>query len=233
MAGRAIPRTSFTPLQTWRHEARQKFLRPERLLPVHLQNQYDSLRYVHILMNARTNVHVLMNARARPQMRSAVGSLPSIGVHLAHSSFDTKDPFLTSKLSSSLWSPAYFPSQALLHPTKCLTRNNCLIDPWPNMLREARILQPGMVGILRNSHPTNVFESRRGETTTGALARNLPKWQEKLKQGLLPAITSQDGSCHCFWEAVPPRGPLHGLRESFSRPQIPEDPESLGTFSFP
>lgn len=137
---------------------------------------------------------------------------PSIAGHLVHSSFDTQYPFPTNKLSGSLWSLAFSPSQTLFHP-KCLIRNNCLIDlktPGPG---KHAFYTPGVVEIVRNSLQTDVFRNRRREAAPRAWARNLPKLRESQigtktrlhRWGVyMCAAASEKGCC---------RGPLHSLRE--------------------
>lgn len=59
---------------------------------------------VQCLENVHTHIHPRegMHPHATPQTHPALRPSPSTGGHLVHSSLDTKDPFSTDKLSSSL-----------------------------------------------------------------------------------------------------------------------------------
>lgn len=127
--------------------------------------------------------YILTNALGLMQghkHKRAERPFPSIAGHLVHSSFDTQCPFPTNKLSGSLWSPAFSPSQTLFHP-KYLIRNNCLIDLKTPRPGKHAFYTPGVVEIVRNSLQTDVFRNHRREATSRAWARNLPKLRESLK----------------------------------------------------
>lgn len=127
--------------------------------------------------------------------RRAERPFPSIAGHLVQSSFDTQCPFPTNKLSGSLWSLAFSPSQTLFHPKCLIIRNNCLIDLKTPRPGKHAFYTPGVVEIVRNSLQTDVFKNHRREAAPRAWARNLPKLRESLKQELKPAFT--DGVCTC------------------------------------